>query len=142
MKLLIYKLKYLQHFFKTGLFHALPAMIKYRFPQRRLKLIAITGTDGKTTSATLLYHVLKTAGFRVGLITTVAAYIGDKQIPTGFHVTTPQPKQFYQFLARARDQNVEYMILEITSHGHYQFRDFGLKFKLAGLTNITHEHLD
>ncbi len=142
MKLLIYRLKHVWHFFKTGLFNALPAMIKYHFPQRKLKLIAITGTDGKTTSATMLYHVLKEAGFKVGLVTTVAAYLGDKQVPTGFHVTSPAPKKLYRFLKLALDQGLDYMILEVTSHGHYQYRDFGLKFELAGVTNITHEHLD
>ncbi len=142
MQFLIYRVKHWWHFFKTGLLQALPAIIHNHFPQRQLKLIAITGTDGKTTSATLLYHVLKTAGFRVGLVTTVSAYIGDQQVPTGFHVTTPQPKQLYRFLAQARDKGIDYMVLEITSHGHYQFRDFGLRFKLAGLTNISHEHLD
>ena len=142
MKLLLYRLKRVWHFFKTGLFNALPAMIKYHFPQKDLTIIAITGTDGKTTSATMLYHVLKHAGLKVGLITTVAAYIKDKQIPTGFHVTSPQPKKLYQFLAQAKEKEIKYLVLEVTSHGHYQYRDFGLKFALAGLTNITQEHLD
>ncbi len=142
MQMILYKLKRVWHFFKTGLFAALPAEIKYHFPQKNLKIIAITGTDGKTTSATMLWHVLKTAGKETALITTVAAYIGKKQIPTGFHVTSPSPKLLYKFLKEASDKGSEYVVLEVTSHGHYQYRNFGLKFEFAGLTNITQEHLD
>ncbi len=142
IKQLIYRLKRVYHLLKTGLLRGFPAQIKYSFPANKLKIITITGTDGKTTSSTLLYHVLKTAGKKVALLTTVAAYIGDQEIDTGFHVTSPDPRQVQKFLSEMVDQGIEYLILEVTSHGAYQYRTWGIKPMLAGVTNITHEHLD
>lgn len=139
---LIYELKKPYHFVKTGLLRALPAAIKYSFPAKKLKIIAITGTDGKTTTTTLIYHVLKAAGLKVALISTVAAYIGDKQIETGLHVTTPEPAQLQALMAKMVKKGVEYLVLEFTSHGAYQQRLFATKPFIAGLTNINHEHLD
>ncbi len=138
----IYELKKPYHFVKTGLLRALPAAIKYGFPANKLKIIAITGTDGKTTSTTLTYHILKAAGYKVALISTVAAYIGDKQIETGLHVTTPEPDQLQALMAKMVSKGVEYLVLEFTSHGSYQQRLFASKPFLTGLTNINHEHLD
>lgn len=114
----------------------------FGFPGRKLKVYGITGTDGKTTSSTLLYHVLKTAGFKVALISTVAAFIGDEEIDTGFHVTSPEPWQIQKLLKRCLDEGIEHVVLEVTSHGIYQFRVWGIDFQLAGVTNITPEHLD
>jgi len=142
LKLIVYKLKRLWHFFKTGLLQGLSAQLRYRFPERKLKILSITGTDGKTTSNTLLYHLLKSAGKKVGLLTTVAAYIGEEKIDTGFHVTAPQPKDLYKFMRRLVNEGYEYLILETTSHGLYQYRPWAIKPQVAGLTNITHEHLD
>lgn len=139
---LLYHLKRPFHFIKTGLLKALPAQLKYHFPARRLKIIAITGTDGKTTSSTLLYQVLKQAGKKVALLSTVAAYIGDEEIDTGFHVTTPEPRALQEFFRKMVDQGYEYLVLEATSHGIYQYRLWGIEPLLAGLTNITREHLD
>lgn len=139
---LIYRSKKVWHFFKTFLLGALPANIYYRFPSRELKVVVITGTDGKTTSSTLMYHVLKTAGKKVALISTVAAYIGDEAIDTGFHVTNPTPWQLQTLLRRIADKKFEYVVLEMTSHGIYQFRSWGIRPNIAGLTNISHEHLD
>ena len=139
---LLYQIKKPYHWLKTGLLSALPAAIKFRFPARKLKIIALTGTDGKTTTTTLLYHILKTAGKRVALISTVAAYIGDQEIETGLHVTTPEPAQLQELMARMVKEKIEYLVLEFTSHGAYQSRLFGLKPKITGITNITHEHLD
>jgi UDP-N-acetylmuramoyl-L-alanyl-D-glutamate--2,6-diaminopimelate ligase len=139
---LLYLLKGPFHFLKTGLLVGLPAELKTGFPQRKLKIICITGTDGKTTSSTMLYQVLKTAGKKVALITTVAAYIGDEEIDTGFHVTTPDPGLLYQFFKRLVKEHYEYVVLETTSHGIYQHRLWGIRPYLVGITNITHEHLD
>lgn len=139
---IIYQCKRPYHFIKTGLLEGLPAEISTGFPQRKLNIIAITGTDGKTTSSTLLYHVLKTAGKKVGLISTVAAYIGEEENETGFHVTAPQPRELYHFMAQMVKEGYEYLILEATSHGIYQYRTWGIKPLVAGVTNITHEHLD
>lgn len=142
MKQFIYTLKYWYHFFKTGLLKGALASIKYKFPSKKLKIIAITGTDGKTTSSTLLYHILKTAGKKVALLSTVAAYIGDEKIDTGFHVTSPDADKLQKFLAEMVKKEVEYVVLEFTSHGAYQSRLWGVKPLIVGVTNITHEHLD
>ena len=69
----LYQVKKPYHFIKTALLRAVPAQFKYKFPQKELKIIAITGTDGKTTSTTLLYHLLKSAGYQTALISTIAA---------------------------------------------------------------------
>lgn len=143
VKYLIYRVKKLYHLLKSWLFAALPANIYYGFPSRKLKVIMITGTDGKTTSSTMAYKVLSQAGKKVGLISTVAAYIGDTQIDTGFHVTTPGPWELQKFLAEFVKQKFEYVVIETTSHGIYQFRTWGIKPTVAGLTNITqNEALD
>lgn len=142
MQEIIYNLKYWYHFFKTGLIKGALASIKYNFPARKLKIIAITGTDGKTTSTTMLYHVLKTANKKVALLSTVAAYIGDEKIDTGFHVTSPDADKLQKFLARMVENKIEYLVLEFTSHGAYQNRLWGIKPAIVGVTNVTHEHLD
>ena len=140
--LLFYKIKRTFHLVKTGLLRGLVGELQYGFPARRLKIIAITGTDGKTTSSTLLYYVLKAAGKKVALVTTVAAYIGDEEIDTGFHVTTPDAGDVQRFLAKMVELGIEYLVLEATSHGLYQHRLWGIYPEIAGYTNITHEHLD
>lgn len=139
---LIYQLKRPYHFFKTGLIKGLPARIKYCFPDKKLKIIAITGTDGKTTSSSLLYHLLKESGKKVALISTVGAYIGEQKIETGFHVTSPSPDQLFAFMKKMLKQETEYLILEFTSQGAYQYRLFGIHPLIAGITNIDQDHFD
>ncbi|OGJ41684.1 MAG: hypothetical protein A2378_02265 [Candidatus Pacebacteria bacterium RIFOXYB1_FULL_44_10] len=114
----------------------------YRNPSNALTILCVTGTDGKTTSATLLYHVLKHAGKNVALVSTVAAYIKEKEIDTGFHVTSPSPFALQSFLFEMKKQGIQYVVLEVTSHGIDQHRFFGIKPFITMLTNITHEHLD
>lgn len=142
MKLFIYKAKRFFHLIKTGLLRGFIGELQHGFPARRLKIIAITGTDGKTSSSTLLYYVLKAAGKKVALVTTVAAYIGDEEIDTGFHVTTPDAGEVQRFLAKMVELGIEYVVLEATSHGLYQHRLWGVYPIIAGYTNITHEHMD
>lgn len=138
----LYRLKRPFHLVKTGLLNGLPAQLYYRFPNRQLQILTITGTDGKTTSSTMLYHVLKAAGYKVGLISTVGAYLGDTPVDTGFHVTAPQPSLVFKFMREMVDQGYTHLVLETTSHGIYQFRTWGLAPAVAGLTNVTHEHWD
>ncbi len=114
----------------------------YGNPGRDLEIIGVTGTDGKTTTSTLIYHILKTARKKVALISTVEAKIGRTSIDTGFHVTAPDPFPLQRLLRRIRSQKIRYVVLEATSHGLDQFRFFPIRPQIAVLTNITHEHLD
>lgn len=114
----------------------------YGHPSNDLKVIGVTGTDGKTTTCSLLYEILRNAGYKVAMISTINAYIGDEIISTGFHVTTPSPRMMQSLLKKMVDKGVEYVVLETTSHGLDQHRIGGVHFHAGIYTNITHEHLD
>lgn len=114
----------------------------YGFPARKLVMIGVTGTDGKTTATNLLYSILKQAGIQTGMISTVSAIIGDRQLDTGFHVTTPDALEVQAYLRQMVDAGLTHCILETTSHGLAQQRVAACDFDLALVTNITHEHLD
>ncbi len=114
----------------------------YDFPARRLTVIGVTGTDGKTTTSNLIFHILKAAGVRVGLITTVNAVIGDQVQDTGFHVTTPEAPVVQGYLAQMVAAGLTHVVLEATSHGLAQERVAACDFDIGVVTNITHEHLD
>ena len=118
------------------------AFVYYGNPSKKLKIIGVTGTDGKTTTSNIIYHILTTAGIKTGLVSTVNAKIGKKSYDTGFHVTNPGPFQLQKLLKKMVEQKCEYAILEVTSHGLDQNRNFGIKFNIGVLTNITHEHID
>lgn len=111
-------------------------------PAKRLKVIGVTGTDGKTTTCHLIYEILLAAGKKVALVSTVAAYIGNEELDTGFHVTNLDPKVLQELLRKIADKGFEYLVLEVTSHGLDQNRLVGINFKVGVITNITHEHLD
>ncbi len=115
---------------------------RYGYPQRHLRLIGVTGTDGKTTTSTMLALILRQSGRKVGLISTVGATINHKEIDTGLHVSTPGPAQIYQLLAAMKSEGVEDVVIETTSHGLDQRRLFGLSFDIGIITNISPEHLD
>lgn len=110
--------------------------------QSKMRYIGVTGTDGKTTTCTMIYHLLKEAGFKPALITTVAAYIANEQIDTGLHTTTPSSQEMYDLIKKAEERTCTYIIIEATSHGLQQARLAGLKMDSVGYTNITSEHLD
>lgn len=124
------------------LFIALLACIFYRYPAKKLKVIGVTGTDGKTTTVHLIYHLLKSFGYKVSMVSTVGAVIGDKEYNIGFHVTTPDPREVQKYLRQAVDAGSEYMVLEVTSHAIDQNRVAFCNFLIGVLTNVTHEHLD
>ncbi|NDJ85798.1 MAG: UDP-N-acetylmuramoyl-L-alanyl-D-glutamate--2,6-diaminopimelate ligase [Chloroflexi bacterium] len=111
-------------------------------PSRQLVIVAVTGTNGKTTTATVIYHILKAADVAVGLITTVSAVIGDRETTTGLHVTNPPAHQLQRYLREMVDAGMTHCVLEVTSFGLDQGRVNGTNIDVAVLTNITHEHLD
>jgi UDP-N-acetylmuramoyl-L-alanyl-D-glutamate--2,6-diaminopimelate ligase len=111
-------------------------------PSRHMTLVGITGTDGKTTTANLLFSILRAAGKAAGLISTVNAVIGGQEYDTGLHTTTPDATDVQRYLAQMRDAGTEIAVLEATSHGLAQHRVTACAFDVAVITNITHEHLD
>ncbi len=112
------------------------------FPSRKLRVIGVTGTDGKTTTCMLAASILSAAGHKVGTLTTVAAHIGDQESDTGFHTTTPDAPGVQRYLAQMVEAGAEYAVIEATSHGLAQHRLDAIDFDIAVVTNITHEHLD
>lgn len=114
----------------------------YGHPSRKLIVIGVTGTDGKTTTTNLVYHILKSAGLAVGMISTVNAVIGDETLDTGFHVTTPESPDIQRYLAQMVAAGLTHVVLETTSHGLAQQRVAEVDYDLAAVTNVTHEHLD
>jgi UDP-N-acetylmuramoyl-L-alanyl-D-glutamate--2,6-diaminopimelate ligase len=112
------------------------------YPARRMTMIGVTGTDGKTTTVNLLYQILRAAGLEVGMISTVNAVIGDQIHDTGLHVTTPDAPNVQRYLAQMVASGTTHAILETTSHGLAQHRVSACDFDVAVITNVTHEHLD
>lgn len=112
----------------------------YRNPSEKLKLTGVTGTNGKTTTATLLYQLFSRLGYRVGLISTVENRIADQVIPATH--TTPDPIQLNHLLKKMADESCTHVFMEVSSHAVDQERIAGLKFAGAIFTNITHDHLD
>jgi UDP-N-acetylmuramoyl-L-alanyl-D-glutamate--2,6-diaminopimelate ligase len=112
------------------------------FPAQRMVMIGVTGTDGKTTTTNLIFSILKAAGIRAGMISTINAVIGDEVLPTGLHVTTPTAPEVQGYLARMVEAGLTHCVLEATSHGLAQHRVTACDFDVAVVTNIQHEHLD
>ena len=121
---------------------AVLANIFYGFPSRKLRVIGVTGTDGKTTTTSLIYHILDSGGHKVSMVTSIGAVISGKKYDVGFHVTTPSPFAIQKFFKKALDTGSEFLVLETTSHALDQYRVFGIDFEVGVLTNVTHEHLD
>jgi UDP-N-acetylmuramoyl-L-alanyl-D-glutamate--2,6-diaminopimelate ligase len=114
----------------------------YDYPARKLTMLGVTGTDGKTTTSNILYEILRAEKLKVGMISTVNAIIGDEVLDTGFHVTTPDALDTQRYLAQMVDAGLTHVILETTSHGWAQYRVDACEFDIGVVTNITHEHLD
>jgi UDP-N-acetylmuramoyl-L-alanyl-D-glutamate--2,6-diaminopimelate ligase len=127
---------------KLHFLRAVLAVFYFRYPARKIKVIGVTGTDGKTTTSTLIYHLLLAAGKKVTLVSTVSAYVGKRKIDTGLHVTSPNPWFLQKLIKEIVDKGYDYLVLEATSHGLDQHRLLGANISIAVLTNITHEHLD
>jgi UDP-N-acetylmuramoyl-L-alanyl-D-glutamate--2,6-diaminopimelate ligase len=114
----------------------------YGYPARALRMVGVTGTDGKTTTVVLIYHILSAAGYKAGMISTVNAIIGQRTYDTGLHTTTPDSPDVQCYLAEMVSTGSDYAVLEATSHGLAQGRVTACEFDVAVVTNITHEHLD
>ena len=114
----------------------------YDFPARKLNVIGVTGTDGKTTTSTLIHHILNEAGHKAELITSINAIIGNEVFETGFHTTTPDAISIQKYLAQMVAAGSEYAVIETSSHGLAQYRVEACEYDIAVLTNITSEHLD
>ena len=116
------------------------ATMFYGEPSRKLKLVGVTGTNGKTTIATLLYRMFREFGYKVGLLSTVCNYINDEEVPASH--TTPDPIELNSLLARMVEEGCEYAFMECSSHAIHQHRIGGLEFAGAIFTNLTRDHLD
>jgi UDP-N-acetylmuramoyl-L-alanyl-D-glutamate--2,6-diaminopimelate ligase len=112
------------------------------WPGRKLTVIGVTGTDGKTTTTNLLYQILLAANLKAGMISTVSAVIGDEVLDTGFHVTTPDAHDVQRYLAKMVEAGLTHVVLETTSHGWSQHRVDACEFDIGVVTNITHEHMN
>ena len=119
---------------------AIMASNYYNVPSENLKLIGITGTNGKTTVAALLYQLFKKAGFKVGLLSTVKIYVDDKEFDATH--TTPDSLSINKYLAEMNTEGVEFCFMEVSSHGIHQNRTDGLQFSGGVFTNLSHDHLD
>lgn len=119
-------------------------------PSRQMTLVGVTGTDGKTTTVTLIHGILRAAGIRTGMISTVKTLLpstemvndDEIEVEAGLHTTTPDPPEIQRCLSQMVARGASHAVLEVTSHGLAQARVAGCDFDVAVLTNITHEHLD
>lgn len=116
------------------------ATLWYGDPSSKLKLVGVTGTNGKTTTATLLYKLFRKLGYKAGLLSTVANYVNDK----AYHAThtTPDPLSLNEMLANMVDAGCEYAFMEVSSHAIHQKRISGLTYQGGIFTNLTQDHLD
>jgi UDP-N-acetylmuramoyl-L-alanyl-D-glutamate--2,6-diaminopimelate ligase len=106
------------------------------------KFIAVTGTDGKTTTCSMIYHIFKNLNLKVGMITTLGITVNGKELDTGLHTTTPSSQEIFEILNSSDFADVDYVVIETTSHGLAMGRLAGASFDVAVITNITSEHLD
>ncbi|MBQ3812388.1 MAG: UDP-N-acetylmuramoyl-L-alanyl-D-glutamate--2,6-diaminopimelate ligase [Bacteroidales bacterium] len=112
----------------------------YGHPSRKLKLVGITGTNGKTTTVTLLYNLFRSMGHKCGLLSTIANYVGDERYET--ENTTVDPITLNELLSRMVEEGCEYCFMEVSSIGMEQDRVTGLQFAMGIFSNLTHDHLD
>lgn len=120
---------------------AMLANLMYSFPAKKLTIIGVTGTKGKTTTAHMIFHILRKQKKKAVMISTLGAFFGDKQIDTGLHVTNPEPFTLQKLLRQAVREGFEFVILEVTSHGLSQYRNWGISFKLGVFTQVQSDHI-
>lgn len=126
-------------------YHYLQAVIsslRYGRPARRMRVIGVTGTNGKTTTSFMIHRMLVEAGFKAGLMTTVAYGVNNDITPQIEHMTTVSAPLLNKRLRAMERAGVEWLVLEVTSHALAQYRTWGVPYEIAVMTNVTHEHLD
>ena len=121
---------------------AVTANLKRGFPAKGLKVIGVTGTNGKTSTAFLIHSVLRQADYNTGLMTTVAYGLNEDIKPPIFHMTTQPIEITLNRIANMKKQGIDWLVLEVTSQALAQFRILGIPIDIAIMTNVTHEHLD
>ncbi len=112
------------------------------FPDKKITIIGVTGTDGKTTTATLIYHALKNAGHKVSLISTIEAKISDQTIDTGLHTTSPDKFKTFKLIRQMVSSGSRYLVAEVTAHAIDQHRFGNIVFDIGIITNTSREHID
>lgn len=115
--------------------------VKYGFPGKKLRVIGVTGTNGKTTTCFMIWKMLNEAGYKTGLLTTVAWGV-DKLESELNHMTTVDSMTLNSRIKKILDSKADFLVLETTSHAMAQFRILGIPVEIAVMTNVTHEHLD
>ncbi len=121
---------------------ALAANIRYGFPARDMRVVMITGTNGKTTTASYLGSILSTAGHNVGVYSTAYFEIAGKRVPNDLNFTVANPFKLQAMLAQMKQAGVDHLVLEVTSHALTQHRVWGIPCDVAVMTNLTQDHLD
>lgn len=117
------------------------ATTKYHRPAKKLHVIGVTGTNGKTTTCFMIWNMLNKAGFKTGLMTTVAYGVKKLQPELG-HMTTVDAVTLNKRINEIKNEGAEYLVLEITSHALAEYRTLGIPIEIGVFTNLTHEHLD
>jgi UDP-N-acetylmuramyl-tripeptide synthetase len=123
-------------------YQAFRAATKTDYPASGMKVIGVTGTNGKTTTCFMIHRMLVEAGKKTGILTTIGHGMGKNIKPQTEHMTTLDPMKLNRLIRDMADAEVEYLVLELTSHALAQYRSFGIPIDVAVETNVTHEHLD
>src|SRR3989339_145256 len=124
------------------LFQAILANFMYGWLSKNIKIIGVTGTNGKTTTVQMITKILEESGARVAMASTINFKLGEKEWVNATKFTTLSSFQVQKFIAEAVKANCEYLVLETSSHSLDQFRTWGIRYDTAVITNVTREHLD
>ncbi|NTU67128.1 MAG: UDP-N-acetylmuramoyl-L-alanyl-D-glutamate--2,6-diaminopimelate ligase [Candidatus Moranbacteria bacterium] len=136
-KLIPQSIRNIYHFAQAFL-----ANVRYGFPSRRIRIIGVTGTNGKTTTCQMIARILEEAGKKAAMASTINFKLGDEEWVNTTKYTTLSAASVQGFIKRAVDAGCEYLVLETSSHSLHQYRVWGVEYKTAVITNVTREHLD